>query len=286
MVSAAGLLVDWLLLSALYALVAIGFTMIFGVGGVLNLAHGGILTVGAFTAWGVTTHGGHIAIGIVVGTLTAGLFAGVIYLVLAREFMDEPLVILILTLVVAVIVEEVIATFIGTQSVLVRQLVPGTTELLEVSIQLNRITMFAVSWIAIGAVFVFVNHTDAGRAVIATSMSERGAAVVGINADRVQLITWIIAGALAGLGGIFLGMEYLASYSMGRNPLVLSFAIVVLGGLGSIKGSVIAAYLIGFVETTTVHMISPRVTGMAAFIILIIVLLTKPEGLYGREFVE
>lgn len=286
MVDVAGILASWLLVSALYALVAIGFTMIFGVGGVLNLAHGGILTVGAFATYGVTFYGGHIAIGIVVGTLVAGLFAGVLYLVLARDFMDEPLVILILTLVVAVIVEEVIATFVGTQSRLIRQLVPGTTEILGVSMQLNRLTMFTVSWIAIGGVFVFVNHTDMGRAVLATSMSERGAAIVGIDADRVQLITWIVAGALAGLGGVFLGMEYLANYDMGRNPLVLSFAIVVLGGLGSIKGSVIAAYLIGFVETLTVYLISPRLTGIAAFLILIIVLLTKPEGLFGREFVE
>ncbi len=281
-----GIFADWLLLSALYALVAIGFTMIFGVGGVLNLAHGGILTVGAFATYGVTFYGGHIAAGLVVGVIAAGLFGGLIYLVLAREFMDEPLVILILTLVVAVIIEEVIATFVGTQSRVVRQLVPGTTELIGVSVQLNRLTMFAASWIAIGGVFVFTNHTNIGRAVIATSMSDRGAAIVGIDADRVQLVTWIFAGALAGLGGIFLGMEYLANYDMGRNPLVLSFAIVVLGGLGSIKGSVIAAYLVGFVETLTVHMISPRLTGMAAFIILIIVLLTKPEGLYGREFVE
>lgn len=286
MVDVASILASWLLISALYTLVAIGFTMIFGVGGVLNLAHGGILTVGAFSAYGATVYGAHIAVAMVVGILASGLFAGVLYLALAKEYMDEPIIVLILTLIVAVVVEETIAVFVGRQSRVLRQLVGGNIELMGVSMQLNRLTMFAVSWLVIAAMFLFVNHTDMGRAVLATSMSDRGAAVVGINPERIQLYTWIIAGALAGLAGVFLSMEQLASYSMGRSPLVLSFAIVVFGGLGSIKGSVIAAYLIGFVEVSTVHLISPRLTGLSAFIILIIVLLTRPEGLYGREFVE
>lgn len=286
MVDVASLLAAWLLISALYALVAIGFTMIFGVGGVLNLAHGGILTIGAFAAYGVTFYDGPIALGLLAGVVASGLAGAVLYLALVRGFDDEPIVVLILTLLVAVIIEEAISTFIGSQQRVLRLLVEGNVEVLGTSIQLNRLVMFAVSWVVIAGVFVFVNHTDRGRAVLATSMSDRGAAVVGIDADRVQLWTWVIAGALAGLAGIFLAMHELASYSMGREPLVLSFAIVVLGGLGSIKGSVIAAYLIGFVEVSTVYVISPRLTGLASFLILVAVLLTKPEGLFGREFVE
>ena len=100
-----------------------------------------------------------------------------------------------------------------------------------------------------GGLFYFVDRTRTGKAILATSMSDKGAALVGIDAERIYTYTWLLAGALAGVTGLFLASFQTASPTMGRTPLLLAFAIVVVGGLGSIRGSVIGAYLISFLDT-------------------------------------
>ncbi|MFC7165163.1 branched-chain amino acid ABC transporter permease [Halospeciosus flavus] len=131
--------------------------------------------------------------------------------------------------------------------------------------------------------FAGVNYTRTGKAILATSMSTKGAALVGVESERMYLYTWVIAGALAGLAGVFLGSIQTASWAMGRAPLVLSFSIVVLGGIGSIRGSLIGAYVIGFLEVFTVSYIDSSLSGLASLVVLVAILLVKPEGLFGRE---
>jgi len=280
--------VNWLLLSALWALVAIGFTLIFGVGGVLNLAHGASIAVGAYAAWAVAGATGSIWVGAVAALVVPGLFSLALYLGMVRFVQDHAIIVMILTLVSGLLVEQalVVHPAIGTTEKVIASLVAGRLEVAGTAVQYNRIAAFALSWVVIGALFVFVDRTKAGKAILATSMSERGAALVGIDGGRVFAYTWFIAGALAGIAGLFLGSFETASPVMGRSPLLLSFAIVVVGGLGSVKGSVVGAYLVGLLDTLTVTLVSTRLTGLMPLVVLVVVLLVKPEGLYGREFVE
>jgi branched-chain amino acid transport system permease protein len=281
------IVVNGLIISALYAVVAIGFTLIFGVGGVLNLAHGASITVGAFGAYYVARVFGMGAwAGLVAGVLVAAAFGGLLYLVMIRRVQDEPIMVMILTLVTAVAIEQLILTVEGSQPKAIPALVGGVTPVAGTNLQHNLVVVFAVSWAIIIGLFLFVNYTDAGKALIATSMSRKGAALVGIESDRVNLSTWIIAGGLAGLAGVFLGSFQTASWAMGRAPLVLSFSIVVLGGIGSIKGSVVGAYLIGFLEVITTRVFNPRLQTLVPLLVLLIVLIVKPEGLFGRELAE
>lgn len=280
------LLVQWMVRGALFALIAIGFTLIFGVGGVLNLAHGASITVGGFTAWYVTGLADNIAVGLVVGMIAGGIFSVLLYKAMIQHVHDEPIRVMILSLVTAVLVEEIIRDLITTQSLGLRNLVPGSVVILGSRVELNLLVVFALSWALIGALMYFITRTRTGKAILAVSMSQKGAALSGIDANRVQLYTWLVAGLLAGVAGVFLASFQNASWSMGREPLVLSFSIVILGGLGSIKGSVVGAYIISFMEIITINMIDTRMSGLAGLLILILVLLVKPEGLYGREFTE
>ncbi|MFC7236877.1 hypothetical protein ACFQS4_01195 [Saliphagus sp. GCM10025317] len=116
-------------------------------------------------------------------------------------------------------------------------------------------------------------------------MDTKGAAVVGINSGRMFLSVWILAGVLAGVAGVFLASFQTATYNMGLTPLILAFAIVVIGGLGSIKGSIIGAYLIGGVETAMVSFVSPRLNGLGGMVILVLVIMFKPKGMFGRELI-
>lgn len=280
------LLVQWIVRGALFALIAIGFTLIFGVGGVLNLAHGATITIGGFTAWYATGLADNIAVGLVAGMAAGGLFSLVLYRGVIKHVHDEPVRVMILSLVTAVLIEEVARDLITTQSLGLRNLVPGSLTIAGSRVELNLIVVFVLSWVFIGALMLFITRTRTGKAILAVSMSGKGAALAGIDADRIQLYTWLVAGLLAGVAGVFLASFQNASWQMGRQPLVLSFSIVILGGLGSIKGSVVGAYIISFMEVLTVNAIDTRMSGLAGLLVLILVLLVKPEGLYGREFAE
>ncbi|MFQ3318439.1 MAG: branched-chain amino acid transport system permease protein [Natronomonas sp.] len=286
MVSAIGFATNVLLLGALYSLIAIGFTLIFGVGGVLNLAHGAILTVGAYSAYAVNAATGSIYAGAVAAAVVPAVFSLFMYKGLISKARHNPVTVLILTLVISIIIEQLVLIIFGGQELVVSSLVGGQIEILGDSIRTNRILVFALSWLLIGGMFYFVNRTRTGQAILATSMSDKGAALVGIDAEQTYTYTWVLAGILAGLAGLFLASFQTANPLMGRNPLLLSFAIVVIGGLGSIRGSVIGAYLISFLDQMTVTFISERLAGVSALVVLVLVLLIKPEGLFGRELVE
>ncbi|WP_440008202.1 branched-chain amino acid ABC transporter permease [Halomicrococcus sp. SG-WS-1] len=287
MVDALNVTINAVMISALYALVAIGFTLIFGVGGVLNLAHGANITIGAFTAFYVTTAVGlGIWAGAVAALLVAGLFSAALYAGMIRWVQDEPITVMILTLVASIAVEQFFLVLEGTQPKALPSLLSGQLSLAGNTVQANQALAFLLSWVLIGLLVAGVHYTRTGKAVLATSMSTKGAALVGIESDRMYLYTWLLAGMLAGIAGVFLGSFRTATYTMGRGPLILSFSIVVLGGIGSIRGSVVGAYLIGFLEVFTVSYVDSSLSGLASLVVLVGVLLFKPEGLFGRELAE
>jgi|AntDeeMetagen134_2_1112570.scaffolds.fasta_scaffold02956_3 branched-chain amino acid transport system permease protein len=286
MVDVANILINGVVISSLYALVAIGFTMIFGVGGTINLAHGAVITIGAFAAYFVTTAGFGIWAGVLAAIAAPALFSVLLYKGFAERRSDNIVIVMILTLLVSIAVEETIRIAEGSQPKAIPTLVSGTTDILGNGVQNNLLVAVVLSWLLIGGLFAFINYTSTGKAILATSMSPRGAALVGIESSRINLYTWAIAGVLAGLAGLFLGSYQTANWAMGREPLILSFSIVVLGGLGSIRGSLVAAYIIGFLEVITTSAIDPRLSGLAGLVILVLVLLVRPEGLFGRELAE
>ena len=280
--------------SALYAIIAIGFTLIFGVGGILNFAHGAFITVGMFAAFLVTNPNGLVElpiwIGLLAGTGAGALLGAVTYLGIIRYVRDRPVTVLILTFVIGFFLIYGIRIWaqgiddIGALSIPVPQ-VMGTDFL-------NNVFILVTSWLLIGLLFYFVNYTRTGRAIIAVSQSDKGAALVGIDAEKINLITWTVAGAFAGYAGVLLaGALGNGSWLMSIRPpapLILSFAIVILGGLGSIKGSIAGAYIIGFFETFTVNFVpgGPQLAGVSSLVLLVVFLLVKPEGLFGRGAAE
>ncbi len=288
-------LINWLVFSALYALIAIGFTIIFGVGGVLNLAHGASITMSAFLTLylfpdvaGSMPDLAALLVVLAVTLVVVGLFNGVLYLVLVRglervyETAEQvALLVMIVTLLAALIVEETITLEFGTRARSVPNFASGV--LPGTNVQMNLIVGFVVSWVALGVIYLFVTRTKIGKALVAASMSRKGAQIVGVDIRRLYLFTWILAGSLAAISGVFLGSFQGATPVMGRNPLIISFAIVIIGGLGSIRGSVLGAYIIGFFEVGTTTFISPSYTGISAFIAIVVMLLVRPEGLFGRE---
>lgn len=272
-----------LLLSALYALVAIGFTMIFGIADVLNIAHGAAIILGGFSAfYTVRLAGLNIWFGAVAAVVVAALFSLIVYKVFVKPVEDDDIFVIIITLVILLFVEHLFRNLAGTEPSVIPQLVPGNTEILGITAQNNRIFLFVVSWISILGIFYFVKRTWIGRGIEGLSMTPRGSALVGVDRERSTTWTYVIAGGLAGLAGLFFGMSQGVNYNMGLEPLLIAFAIVIIGGMGSIKGSVVGAHIVGGLETLTVTLIDSRLTGVVALSMMVVVILIRPQGLYGR----
>ena len=285
MVDLPSILVTGAMVSAVYALVAIGFTMIFGVGGVLNLAHGGLLMIGAYAFLAVSGMAPPV-VAFVASVVVAAVISYALYLGLIRYLEENVVITFLATLLVALLFQELVTMGFSAQPRSLAALVPGTVQIAGTRIRYNQILGFVVSWVAIGALWYYVTRTRAGRAILATSMSERGAMLTGVDISRVRAETWLIAGALAGVGGVFLGSLQTTSPFMWLDPLALAFIIVVIGGVGSIKGSIVGAYLIGYLETLTVAFAGSGVRGVFALVVVALVILFRPQGLYGREFME
>jgi len=286
------ILIDGFAVSALYALGATGFTLIFGVSGVLNLSHGAIMVLAAVAAWAAgsvlhtDTYTGAL-IGVAAATIAAfaTYFAVVQPIQRSRRIPDEEKEIFVLTgtLLWGIMIQELVAYFFTNNAKTVLPIVDGVIEIFGVRTPRNEIFTAIVCWVVIGLLWLLVNRTRMGKAVLAASMNPRGVTLLGHELTNIYLVVWGIYGILAGIAGVLLGMFLgVSSYSVG--PLTASaFSIVVLGGLGSVSGSLIAAFVVGYLETITAYLISPAYRTIPALLLLVIVMYIRPQGLLGRR---
>jgi branched-chain amino acid transport system permease protein len=286
------ILIDGFAIGSLYALGAMGFALIFGVSGVLNLSHGALMVVAVVAAWaaGNDLHVGPYAgaaIGVAAGAASslATYFAVVRPLQRSQKIREEEKEIFILTatLLWGIMLQELIAYFYTNNAKTVAPIVGGVVSIAGVRTPANELFTAVVCWIVIGLLWLMVDRTRAGKAVLAASMNPRGVTLLGIELSQIYIAVWAIYGVLIGVAGVLLGMFLgVSSYSVG--PLTASaFSIVVLGGLGSVSGALIAAYVVGYLETVTAYLVSPAYRTIPALLLLVVVMYVRPRGLLGRR---
>ena len=284
------ILIDGFAVSALYGLGAIGFTLMFGVSGVLNLAHGGTMVVSAVVAWYLADR-----IGAYGGAL-AGLLAGVVtafatYFLVVRPIQrsrtipksETEIFVLTGTLLWGIMIQEAVAYFTTTSPHTVRPLIVGVTVIGGVRTPTNEILTAVLCWAAIGAMWLLVNRTRSGRALMAASINPRALTLLGFELDRIYLLVWAIYGVLAGVAGVLLGAFLGVSSGNAGSLTASAFSIVVLGGLGSVGGSLLAAYAVGYLETMTAYLVSPSLRTVPSLLLLVLALYLRPQGLLGRR---
>jgi branched-chain amino acid transport system permease protein len=286
------ILIDGFAISSLYALGATGFALIFGVSGVLNLSHGALMVVAVVAAWAA---GNDLHVGPYLGALIgvgAGFAATLItYFTVVGPLQrstkireeEKEIFILTATLLWGIMLQELIAYLYTNNAKTVSPIVQGVVSIVGVRTPANEIFTAIVCWMAIGVLWLLVNRTRAGKAVLAASMNPRGVTLLGVELSQVYVAVWAIYGLLVGVAGVLLGMFLgVSSYSVG--PLTASaFSIVVLGGLGSVSGALIAAYVVGYLETLTAYLISPAYRTIPALLLLVAVMYVRPRGLLGRR---
>jgi branched-chain amino acid transport system permease protein len=286
------ILVDGFAIGSLYALGAMGFALIFGVSGVLNLSHGALMVAAVVAAWaaGNDLHVGSYS-GAAIGVLVGFLLSLVTYFVVVRPLQqtkkiredEKEIFILTATLLWGIMIQELIAYFYTNNAKTVAPIVGGVISIAGVRTPANELFTAVVCWLVIGILWLLVNRTRAGKAVLAASMNPRGVTLLGIELSRIYIAVWGIYGILIGVAGVLLGMFLgVSSYSVG--PLTASaFSIVVLGGLGSVSGALLAAYVVGYLETITAYLISPAYRTIPALLLLVVVMYVSPRGLLGRR---
>ena len=258
----------------------------------LNLSHGAIMVAAAVAAWaisdvlGVGAYGGAlfgVGTGLALALVTYFLIVRRLQLTRAVREEEKEIFILTATLLWGIMIQEAIAYLFTNNAKTVLPIVEGVVTLVGVRTPANEIFTACVCWATIGALWGFVNRTRAGKAVLAASMNPRGVTLLGVELSNVYVGVWAIYGLLAGVAGVLLGMFLgVSSYSAG--PLTASaFSIVVLGGLGSVSGSLIAAYVVGYLETVTAYLVSPAYRAIPALLLLVVVMYVRPRGLLGRR---
>jgi branched-chain amino acid transport system permease protein len=286
------ILIDGFAISSLYALGAVGFTLIFGVSGVLNLSHGSIMVVAGLIGW---LAAGELGLGVPLGTLV-GILAGLVaayatYLVVVRPiqrsraipYEEKEIFVLTGTLLWGIMIQVGMGYLFTDNPVSMRPLLPGIVTLADVRTPRNEILVAVVCWLVIGLLWLLVNRTRAGKALLAASINPRGLTLLGFELSRIYLLVWTIYGVLAGLAGVLLA-TFLGVSSNNAGQLTASaFSIVVLGGLGSVSGSLLAAYVVGYLETVTAYLVAPTLRPIPALILLVLAVYVRPQGLLGRR---
>lgn len=272
------------MISGLYALIAVGFTMIYGVGRVENLAHGAFIMVGAYAFYNISALLG-LPIGLAfLGAILVGIGVSLAtYKGLVKRFSNNPTAIFISTLILALVSQYVISVIFTAAPFNLVPIIPGLTNVLGTSVRNDSILVMIVSWACLGGLLFFVRRTHIGRAIRAISDDPKGALISGINIERANLVTWAWAGALAAIAGVFYAGITQLYPGMWVFPLIISFAIVIVGGLGSIVGSIIAAYIVGMSETAMMMLIATQLRGVFSMTIMIVILIVRPRGLLGKE---
>jgi len=278
-----------LIKGSIYALLAISFSLIFGVARIVNIAHTAFYMVAAYCIYTVTHYlGWHPVPAMLIAIVISILLGMIIYKIFLNPIREHEGAVLIATMAIAMIFQEIMTlAFTGTY-LSVPNLIDGFIEILGVKVFNQQLLTIGAAVLVMVLLVIFLFKTNLGLALRSTAQDREVANLMGINESKVAMITMGIAIGLAGFAGaIVVPLEILEPH-MWTTPLVMMMAVVVLGGLGSLKGSFVGAYIMGFTEASVVFL-SPQGAFLkisVALLIMIIVLLIRPEGLFGVYFEE
>ena len=257
----------------------------------VNLAHGALFMLGAYIFFDFGPYGRLQLLdpipAVILATLLVGIVGIIMYRLAIHPILGDEVAMLVVTVGVALILQQIILLEYGSEFRPVPTLAEGSTTFLGVRVTYSRVIALFVSIILLLATWVFILKSKIGGALRAISQDREVAMLMGINTNALFMLTMFISASLAALAGIFVSASTTgaASAFMWLHPLGLSFAIVILGGLGSIKGTVLGGFIIGYAENA-VAIIVPEggaIVSVVPFTIMILVLLLRPKGIFGKR---
>ena len=283
------IVISGLIGGSVYALLAIGFSLIFGTARIINLAHTAFYMVAAYCIYFATYRLGlHPVLGMLGAVLFVGLLGLVVYKFLVSPIREHEAAVLIGTIALAIAIQEIMFLIFTGDYLSVPPLIGGYLSILGVKVFYQQILTFCLALLTLAALWALLMKTNLGLAIRCTAEDREVTNLMGINEGRVAMITMAISVALAGLTGAVIVPLTTLEPLMWMHPLIMMMAVVVLGGMGSLKGSFVGAYMLGFAESLVVFLIPQGafLKGSVALSIMILVLIIRPEGLFGVAFEE
>ena len=278
-------LVNALILGSTYALLGIGLTLIFGIMRVVNFTHGELYALGAYAVFFLEVSlGVNFFLALVLAVIIGCAVGAAIEFVLLRPLLDADIDTTMLVMIGAwIVMQNTELLYRGGVSKAI--MTPFPDEPLQVGpifVSWLRLFVLVMALILIGATYVLINRTKLGKAMRATFQDRDTAALMGVNIKGIYTATFAIGSGLAAAAGALLGPVFLVTPSMGDLASLKAFAIVILGGLGNITGATLGGFILAFVEEIGAGYISSGYRDAMGFLIIIIVLLFKPTGLFAR----
>lgn len=283
------IIINGLINGSIYALLAIGFSLIFGVARIVNIAHTAFYMLAAYFIYvGFHYLGMSPYISMPLSVLAVGLLSIICYKIFIQPIREHEAAVLIATIALAMVIQEALLIAFGGHYLGVPPLVSGYATIAGVKVTYQHLLALSVAVLALFGVWVLLMKTKLGLALRSTAQDREVANLMGINEARVAMATMGISVMMAGIAGAVVVPLFVLDPHMWMHPLIMMLAIVVLGGLGSIKGSFAGAYIMAFTEVLVVFLIpmGAFLKGSVALSIMILVLLIRPEGLFGVAFEE
>lgn len=278
---------------AVFALLAMGFSLVFGVGGILNQAHGAFYAITGYLVYFI-----HDPISIMLGPanptfyyamifalITVTIIGGLAYLGLIKPVQGHEINVVIITFALAFFFEQLVIMLFGSLGHQIPN-IPGNQVLFGIPLPTQHIIALIGSLIVIVAVILFINKVKIGTQIRAVSQDRDAAQLMGINVNRILMYTVMLSAGLAAIAGLlYIPTGDLAPH-MGWGILLRSFAIVVLGGLGSVIGSVIGSFILGYASNFVGIFIGQQWAGFVPTLLIVIILIVRPRGIFGKKEVR
>lgn len=284
-------LINGLSLGSIYALIALGYTMVYGIVKLINFAHGDVMMVGAYAGYFVLCAMGTTPLGMIFAFLAAMVFCGVLSLLIERlayrPLRNAPrLNSLITAIAVELILQNVmrVLPFVGPEPRSYPTMATKNFDFGFASISNVQIVVIVLSAVLMIILNYIVNHTKTGKAMQAVSFDLGASSLMGINVNKIIATTFVIGAVLAGAGGVLYATAYpQVDPMMGYIPGLKAFVAAVLGGIGSIPGAMVGGVILGVAETMVKAYLSSQYADAISYCILIVILLVKPAGLLGKK---
>jgi branched-chain amino acid transport system permease protein len=285
----AAIIVSGLVSGSLYALMASGLSLVWGTLRMFNFAHGTLLMLGAYATWYVSDARGldlGLRLGIPVALLLLAGLGIVLYWILVRPFIARPgadLVVIITTLAGATFLQNGAQEVFGPRYKQLDRVVKGQIEFLNTAVGLQEMIIIILTPAVLLALALLLKRTKLGLAIRAVEQNHDSALLAGVDVGRVYPLVFAVSAVLAALAGVMLGGLFFITPVMGNEPLLRAFIVVVFGGLGSLPGTIVGAYVIGIIEAIAVFVVGLYWAPVVLFVVLILVMILRPTGLMGGQ---
>ena len=276
------ILVFGAVVSGIWALVSSGFSLIFGVARILNFAHGTLFVISAYTAIYLMSIGVNECLALTAGIAISSVIGVLIYKLIS-PIREHEIMVVIVTLAIALLAMQILLILFGEHGMSLTPIISGVQKIAGVRITNIRILSVFVALAVLILLEYFITKTKLGKMITATSEDAEAAMLIGIDVERIYTVTFLISSALAGIAGLLYAQIFAVTPEVSLKALIYAFAIVILGGLGSLRGSILASFIIGYILVVTINFLGARWSEFVMLLTIITILIVKPTGLFGVE---